>query len=71
MLIYGIISRRRLTRGSLAVRGLGEVLTNRHPKNLPCYVKLRKVSDVQCTVYNVRCTMHGVQCTVYDVRCTM
>ena len=26
---------------------------------------------VQCTVYNVRCTMYGVQCTVYNVRCTM
>ena len=27
--------------------------------------------SVQCTVYNVQCTMYSVQCTVYNVQCTM
>ena len=29
------------------------------------------VYSVQCTVYNVQCTMYSVQCTVYNVQCTM
>ena len=26
---------------------------------------------VQCTLYNVHCTMYTVQCTLYNVHCTM
>ena len=39
-----------------------------HNASPPYY--LRHVS-VQCTVYNVQCTMYSVQCTVYNVQCTM
>ena len=29
------------------------------------------VYTVQCTLYNVHCTMYTVQCTLYNVHCTM
>ena len=29
------------------------------------------MSNVQCTLYNVHCTMYTVQCTLYNVHCTM